>query len=143
MDRHTNEGPNITTIAALIVSTHTVVVTLIAPVPPNASTPAPPPTEVLTARDLIIRWGAVIVTVAGVLLAVIAAVLLVAAWRSWRDRPEERHLTVLGVVILLVPAVHSFVDYPLRSMALACLIGTGAGLLISTLRLRPAYGPNT
>lgn len=68
------------------------------------------------------------------LLAAIALLLLAAAWRSWRGRPEERHLTVLGGAILLVAALHSVVDYPLRSMALACLIGTGAGLLISTPR---------
>ena len=67
-------------------------------------------------------------------LAVVATVLLAAAWRSWQGRPDERNLTVLGLVILLVAAVHSFVDYPLRSMALACLMGTGAGLLMSTPR---------
>jgi O-antigen ligase len=68
------------------------------------------------------------------LLAAIAAVLAAAAWRSWRERPAERHLTVLGGVIVLVTALHSFVDYPLRSMALACLMGTGAGLLMGTPR---------
>jgi O-antigen ligase len=71
---------------------------------------------------------------AAVVLAAIAILLLLAAWRSWRDRPDERHLTALGIVVLLVIAVHSFVDYPLRSMALACLMGTGAGLLMSPPR---------
>ena len=71
---------------------------------------------------------------AAVLLAAVAIILLVAAWRSWRDRPDERHLTALGGVVLLVVAMHSFVDYPLRSMALACLVGAGAGLLMSPPR---------
>lgn len=77
-----------------------------------------------------------------VVLAGIAALLLAAAWRSWFQRPDDRHLIVLGVVILLVVALHSFVDYPLRSMALACLAGTGAGLLISTPRRPEANEPS-
>jgi len=86
--------------------------------------------------ELALEGGAL----AAVLLAAVAILLLAAAWRSWRDRPEERHLTALGIVVLLVVAMHSFVDYPLRSMALACLTGAGAGLLISPPR-RPAYEP--
>jgi O-antigen ligase len=69
-----------------------------------------------------------------ILLAIIAVLLAAAIWRSWRSRPEERQLTVFGIVVLMVAAVHSLVDYPLRSMALACLIGTGAGMLMSTPR---------
>ena len=71
-----------------------------------------------------------------------AVLLAVAAWRSWRSRPQERHLTLLGIVILTVAAAHSFVDYPIRSMALACLIGTGAGLLMSTPGLRATNEPS-
>jgi O-antigen ligase len=80
--------------------------------------------------------------IAVALLAVIAAVLLAAFWRSWRERPEERHLTMLGLIILLVAAAHSFVDYPFRSMALACLIGTGAGLLMRAPRSLASGGPS-
>lgn len=69
-----------------------------------------------------------------ILLALIAILLAAAAWRTWRGRLEDRHLTVFGIVVLMVAALHSLVDYPLRSMALACLIGTGAGMLISTPR---------
>jgi hypothetical protein len=76
------------------------------------------------------------------LLAVIAVFLLAAFWRSWRERPEERHLTMLGLIILLVAAAHSFVDYPFRSMALACLIGTGAGLLMRAPRSLASGGPS-
>lgn len=72
----------------------------------------------------------------------IAAILAASAWRSWRARPQDRHLTALGVVILAVAAAHSLVDYPIRSMALACLIGTGAGLLMSTPRLRATNEPS-
>ena len=75
------------------------------------------------------------------LLATIAVLLVAAAWRSWWRRPQERHLTVLGITTLLVAAAHSFVDYPLRSMALACLIGTGAGMLMSTPRRLAAEEP--
>jgi len=73
-----------------------------------------------------------------VLLSLVALVLLWSAWRSWRDRPDERAFTVFGAVVLLLAMGHSFVDYPLRSMALACLIGTGAGLLTGTPKRRPA-----
>jgi O-antigen ligase len=72
----------------------------------------------------------------------IAVLLAVAAWRSWRSRPQDRHLTLLGIVILTVAAAHSFVDYPIRSMALACLIGTGAGLLMSTRGRRATNEPS-
>jgi hypothetical protein len=78
-----------------------------------------------------------------VLVAAIGLLLAAAAWRSWRARPQERHLTMLGIVILSVAGVHSFVDYPLRSMALACLVGTGAGLLMSTPRKLAAHEPST
>jgi O-antigen ligase len=68
------------------------------------------------------------------LLAAIAGILAHTAWRSWRDRPEQRHFTAFAAILLIIVAAHSFVDYPLRSMALACLVGTGAGLLIGTPR---------
>lgn len=76
------------------------------------------------------------------ILLAIFALLVAAAWRSWRERPDERHLTTLGIVILAVAAAHSLVDYPLRSMALACLIATGAGLLMSTPRRPAAIEPS-
>jgi O-antigen ligase len=68
------------------------------------------------------------------LLAAIAGMLSYAAWRRWRERPDQRHFTAFAGIVLVVVAAHSFVDYPLRSMALACLVGTGAGLLIGTPR---------
>jgi len=77
--------------------------------------------------------------IALVLFAASVVVVLAAAWRSWRERPEQRHLTLLGLAVLAIAAAHSFVDYPIRSMALACLIGTGAGLLMRAPR-KPASG---
>jgi len=71
-----------------------------------------------------------------ILLAIVAT-LGVSAWRTWRRQPAQRHLTACGLTMLAVAAAHSFVDYPLRSMALACLIGTGAGLLVATPRAPP------
>jgi O-antigen ligase len=64
----------------------------------------------------------------------LAAVLGAAAWRSWRERPEDRPQTVFGIAILMIVGLHSLVDYPLRSMALACLAGVGAGLLTAPSR---------
>jgi O-antigen ligase len=64
----------------------------------------------------------------------LAALLAAAAWRSWRERPEYRQQTALGIAILVMVGLHSLVDYPLRSMALACLAGVGAGLLTAPSR---------
>jgi O-antigen ligase len=69
--------------------------------------------------------------------AAIVLILATLAWWTWRDRPRERLFTALGVAILGIAAAHSFVDYPLRSMALACLVGTGAGLLVASPRRPP------
>ena len=76
------------------------------------------------------------------LLAAIAVLLARSAWRSWRERVAERPLTAMGVIVLMIAAAHSFVDYPLRSVALACLIGTGAGLLMSTPRQSASDEPS-
>jgi O-antigen ligase len=88
--------------------------------------------------ELLLEGG----VLAMVLFVVVAGALVWAAWRSWWERPDARHLTVLGVVVMLVGALHSFVDYPLRSMALACVMGTGAGLLMSTPRKLAANEPS-
>jgi O-antigen ligase len=64
----------------------------------------------------------------------LAAVLAAAAGRSWRERPEDRPQTVFGIAILMIVGLHSLVDYPLRSMALSCLAGVGAGLLTAPSR---------
>jgi len=63
-------------------------------------------------------------------LAAVAALLVRLAWRAWGERPQDRHLIACGATALLVVALHSLVDYPLRSMALSCLVGAGAGMLV-------------
>ncbi|WP_121118840.1 O-antigen ligase family protein [Croceibacterium ferulae] len=70
-----------------------------------------------------------------VVIGVAAIALLMAlAIRAWRRRPEDRAQILCGCGVLLVIALHSFVDYPLRSMALACMFGVGTGLLAAPPR---------
>jgi O-antigen ligase len=59
----------------------------------------------------------------------IVALIGARAVRLWRHEYAYRDLLGLGVTIVLILAAHSLVDYPLRSMALACVMGVGAGLL--------------
>jgi O-antigen ligase len=63
-------------------------------------------------------------------VAAAMAVLAVAA-RAWRER-RMRGQIVFGLTVLLLIAFHSVVDYPLRSMAVACLSGVAGGLLVRT-----------
>lgn len=68
--------------------------------------------------------------VAGLLAILACAGLILAmALRAWRTAPEMRHHVVFSLTCLLVIALHSIVDYPLRSMSLACLAGFAAGSL--------------
>lgn len=64
-----------------------------------------------------------------------------AAWREWRARAGDRAQIVLGCAVLAILALHSLVDYPLRSMALACLGGVAAGLLAPSPVRDPAATP--
>jgi len=67
-------------------------------------------------------FGAVILLLAIALLAVMAV-------RAWRTCPQDRSQVIFGVTTLIIVAAHSVVDYPLRSMALACIAALGAGML--------------
>lgn len=78
------------------------------------------------------------------LLCWLGAALLVgfALWRSLRSdhgAPREQALLALG--ILSVTLLHSLVDYPFRSMALASLIGLGAGMALGLGASRPKVAP--
>ncbi len=64
------------------------------------------------------------------LLAAAAGVCMAIAWRSWRDEPALRPHVVFGMSVLLLIGLHSIVDYPLRSMAIACLAGVAAGTMV-------------
>ena len=64
------------------------------------------------------------------MLAAAALLCLALAWRAWRQVPAMRRQVVFGLGVLLVLALHSMVDYPLRSMAIACLAGVAAGTLV-------------
>lgn len=66
------------------------------------------------------------------LLAVTAACLFL-AWRSWRDSPRSRPYVAFGLGALVILALHSVVDYPMRSMAIACLAGVAGGMLSRTM----------
>ncbi len=56
------------------------------------------------------------------------------ALRAWRKRPEDRPQVLFGLAALLVIGIHSLVDYPLRSMALACFAALAAGMLATPPR---------
>ena len=62
-----------------------------------------------------------------VVAAVIAAIAL--ALRAWRE-PRVRGQIVFGLSVLVLIALHSVVDYPLRSLTVACLCGAAGGLLV-------------
>jgi O-antigen ligase len=51
------------------------------------------------------------------------------ALRSWHDR-NMRSQIIFGLSTVLLIALHSVVDYPLRSMAVACLSGVAGGVLV-------------
>ena len=58
------------------------------------------------------------------------------AWR--RRNPATRPQIVFAFAVMTIIALHSLVDYPLRSMALACLAGVAAGLLSAPSASRKA-----
>ena len=63
---------------------------------------------------------------------VVAAVLFClgrAGWQSWQGRPDHRGQILATAAALCIIALHSIVDYPLRTMALSCLTGFCAGCL--------------
>ncbi|WP_435202024.1 O-antigen ligase family protein [Qipengyuania sp. 902] len=75
-------------------------------------------------------FGAAILLAAATLLSILAR-------KAWQTSPERRPTTVFALGILMVIGLHSLVDYPLRTMALACLAGVAAGLLGGLAREEP------
>lgn len=74
----------------------------------------------------------------------LVAALLVgfALWRALRtDHGAPREQALLALGILSVTLLHSLVDYPFRSMALASLIGLGAGMALGLGASRPKVVP--
>lgn len=69
--------------------------------------------------------------VAGLLaLAVVGAAILRLFVRSWRDPDQPRATTFFALQGFILIAVHGFVDYPLRNMAVASLAGIALGMLV-------------
>lgn len=63
----------------------------------------------------------------GLILATAAVAIM--AIRSWRRESHPRSLLFFGISVPLILAAHSLVDYPLRSMSLACLAAAATGML--------------
>jgi O-antigen ligase len=79
----------------------------------------------------------------------IAVLLVLSALLVWRMATRLRHVRSLedraqlgfaGAVLGLV-AVHSIVDYPLRSMALAAVVGAACGLILAAARQSGGAAP--
>ena len=74
-------------------------------------------------------------------LAVLAALIGLLAWR-WAIRvrgsagPQERAELTFSAATLVALGLHSIVDYPLRSMALATLAGVATGFILTRSRNR-------
>ncbi len=66
---------------------------------------------------------------APLLLIAVAVVLGRYAWRALAAGGEARSQALFALGTLAILGLHSFVDYPLRTMALAALAGVAAGLL--------------
>lgn len=57
------------------------------------------------------------------------AVLICLARQAWRIAPHEHATQLFAIGTLVVIALHSIVDYPLRNMAIASIVGVAAGIL--------------
>lgn len=69
----------------------------------------------------------------GLILALVAIAELAAlAWRAWRrDGSAGVRPARLAAVALLLPVLHSLVDYPLRTISITCLFALAAAMLAS------------
>lgn len=70
-----------------------------------------------------------------IVLVLSAAVLLVrGTWRHWKGNLYGREIVGTASAIIAVLGLHSLVDYPLRTMALACVFALAAGILAKPAR---------
>ena len=75
----------------------------------------------------------------GLLLLAVLAGILVWRWTNrWRgaQAPQDRAELAFAAAVLAMLGVHSIVDYPLRSMALASLAGVASGFILVPARHR-------
>lgn len=87
--------------------------------------------------ELLIEAGAF----GAIALALMVALLAVMAVRAWRQRPEDRAQVLFALFTLLVIALHSLIDYPLRSMALACFAALAVAMLATPPRPAETHSP--
>lgn len=71
------------------------------------------------------------------ILAAAAIVVIMMAFRGWQRRPQDRVQIIFGAAALVIIALHSIVDYPFRSMSLACLGAVAAGMLVTPPKPKP------
>ncbi|HEX2794755.1 MAG TPA: O-antigen ligase family protein [Croceicoccus sp.] len=73
--------------------------------------------------------------------AIVTGIVIVGLARRFRRRqPGEAATLAFAALTLTVIALHSLVDYPLRSMSLACLMALAAGFVLSAPRV-PVRSP--
>jgi O-antigen ligase len=77
--------------------------------------------------EFLLEGGA---TAGVILLAALAVVALGVRLARARAQAGERPFLLFGISAMGVIGAHSFVDYPLRSMALACLGATACGIVL-------------
>ncbi len=83
---------------------------------------------------------------------VMSAITILLAWQAFISArrlppgrlsgPSERAQLLFGVTTLVMLALHSLVDYPIRSMSLACLAGVAAAMLFTRPDLPRAQAVN-
>ncbi|WP_144097218.1 O-antigen ligase family protein [Croceicoccus sediminis] len=89
--------------------------------------------------ELMVESGALGV----VALIACAALIAVLAWRSFRSGaiPREHRIFAFGTVAVV--ALHSLVDYPLRSMSLACLLALAVAMMARPGQRAPEKDTNS
>lgn len=85
--------------------------------------------------ELLVEGG-----VAGaIVLSIVSSLVARQLWRSLRDADQRaRPQAIFAFATLAIIALHSLVDYPLRSMSLACIAAVAAGLLMPPAHARRA-----